>query len=537
MAQVIYADLSDEELDQYVDKDQAAFDVALSRDMADLAEDPLECVKYLYPWGKGDLADFAGPDDWQAGFLSEWGQEIRLRGFDGSSPVMPVSFTTTSGHGIGKSALVGMIAGVILSTRPLSRGRVTANTMPQLETTTWPEIVKWADRMMTRHWFRITSGRGAMKIVRTTNVEGWRLDGMAWDSSRPAAFAGLHAATSSAYYIFDEASEIARNVLETAQGGLTDGEPFFFMFSNPTASDGFFFDSHHSMAHRFKRRQIDSRTTRMANKQLIKQWIEDWGLESDFVKVRVLGQFPMTGERAFLDGAAVDAAASEDREPYAMPTDAICVGVDVARFGEDEATIYTRRGRDMRSIPPKIFRGLPLDQLAHEVRKHCIELGGAEPGQVLLPDAINVDGGGMGGGVIDMLRGWGVPNVNEVHFGGKSPDSDCADMITYMFSQHKKWLATANACLPVDPILVRQLKTRRYKIIEATKGTAVKVESKEEIRANFEKGKSDFKSPDRADGALLTHAVPVAARNLAQTRAQMSGEQYANVVGVDYDRD
>lgn len=529
MAQVIYANLSDEELDARIDTDPMAYEVALMRDMADLADDPLEWVRYAYPWGEGELTGFDGPDQWQLDFLKTWRSEIRARAFDGLNPVMPVSFSTTSGHGVGKSALVGMIAGFILSTRPKSKGRVTANSIPQLETTTWPEITKWAKMMITAHWFKTTSGRGAMKIVRTNDPEEWKLNGLAWDATRPAAFAGLHAAVSSPYYIFDEASEVARSILETAQGGLTDGEPFFFMFSNPTAASGFFFDSHHSMRHRFKTFQIDSRTARMTNKPLISQWIADRGIDSDFVKVRVLGEFPLTGERSFIEGPLIEAAMSPDREPYATPTDPIIFGVDVARFGGDESTIYIKRGRDMRTIEHKIFHQLDTQQLSHEVRKLA---------QEWLPDAINVDGGGVGGGVIDNLRGWGVPNVNEIQFGGKSPDNEYANMATYMLAELRKWLKMANTCLPIDPILKRQLATREYKIIEGTKGTVVKVESKEELRAHAEKtGEKDNASPDRADGVGLCFAVPVAMRNVAMTKAQMSGEGWANVVGVDYDRD
>lgn len=489
--------------------------------MGDLAEDPLEFVRFSYPWNRGDLKGFPGPDTWQTGFLREWGEEIRLRAFDGITPVLPIRMSTTSGHGVGKSALTAWAADFILSTRPHSKGIVSANSIPQLETKTWAEIAKWTKLCITGRWFRVTSGRGSLKIVNRQHPETWRLDGMAWAKDRPAAFAGLHAAISTPFYIFDEASEIPRIILETAMGGLTDGEPMFFMFSNPTASSGFFFDSHHDMRHRYNTHRIDSRTARMTNKALIDQWIEDWGIDSDFVKVRVLGEFPLQGNRTLISNALIEACMDEGRKPEHTVYDPIVIGVDVARYGSNESTVYVRQGRDARTIPPLIFRGLDTVQLAHEVRKLNTNL---------LADAINVDGG-FGHGVIDVLRNWGVPNVNEIHNSSPSPDQDCANMISYMMKEARDWMKLANTCLTKDPILKRQLASREYKMVEAKHGTVFRVEPKEEMEKDDSK-----ESPDRADGFCLTFAVPVAVRDIETTKALIAGTAVTGVVGVDYDR-
>ncbi len=500
---------------------EADHDLAI--EMGELAEDPLEFVRFAYPWNKGDLKGFSGPDSWQTGYLNEWGQEIRLRKFDGITPALPIRMSTTSGHGVGKSAITAWTADFIMSTRPHSKGIVSANSIPQLETKTWAEIAKWTKICITGRWFRVTSGRGSLKMVHKLHPETWRMDGMAWSKDRPASFAGLHAATATPFYIFDEASEIARIILETAMGGLTDGEPMFFMFSNPTASSGFFFDSHHDMRHRFKTFNIDSRTARMTNKELIEEWRQDWGEDSDFFKVRVKGEFPLLGDRALISSASIEAAMSDMRDPVYQLTDPVIIGVDVARYGSNESTIYVRRGRDARTIAPRIFRGLDTVQLAHEVRKLNIE-------EELYADAINVDGG-FGHGVIDVLRNWGVPNVNEIHNSSPSPDNDCANMISYMMKQARDWLRLSNVTLGKDVILKRQLASREYSMVEHKGGTAFKVEPKEAMEKDDSK-----ESPDRADGFCLTFAVPVAQRDVATTMAILSGNAPSGVVGVEYDR-
>lgn len=502
---------------QYLDAE-----ALLAADMGDLADDPLEWVRYAYQWDEGELKGFDGPDTWQEGFLRELGQEIRRRSFNFLDAVEPIRTTTTSGHGVGKSALVAWLADFILSTRPFSKGIITANTSPQLETKTWAEIAKWTRRCITRHWFKVTSGRGAMKIVHRLHPETWRLDAMAWRENQPEAFAGLHAATSTPYYIFDEASGVARAIFETAMGGMTDGEPMMFLFSNPTKPTGFFYDSHHSLRHRFNAYRVDSRDAKMTNKEEIKGWIEDFGIDSDFVKVRVLGEFPLTGDRQFIPSNLVTAAMDEARVPLFTPIDPVIIGCDPARFGDDETTIYVRRGRDARTFAPKILRGRSQIEIAHEIRFM---------NETLLADAINIDSG-MGQGVIDALNAWGVPNVNEVHFGGTSPNSEYDNMATFMMGELRTWLKKDGVCIPNDPVLKRQLTIRRYDMVDSKKGTAIRIESKEDMKAD-----ADIKeSPDRADGLGLTFAVPVRMRDVEKTRAEMAGEKYSNVVGVEYER-
>jgi hypothetical protein len=43
------------------------------------------------------------------------------------------------------------------------------------------------------------------------------------------SFAGQHAATSTSWYLFDEASAVPDSIYEVAYGGLTDGEPMMFV--------------------------------------------------------------------------------------------------------------------------------------------------------------------------------------------------------------------------------------------------------------------------------------------------------------------
>lgn len=66
--------------------------------------DPLGFVMFAWPWGEpGALEHETGPDDNQREFLESLGKEVRERGFDCSTPVMPIQMSEASGHGTGKS--------------------------------------------------------------------------------------------------------------------------------------------------------------------------------------------------------------------------------------------------------------------------------------------------------------------------------------------------------------------------------------------------------------------------------------------------
>lgn len=311
--------------------------------VASYYEDPLGFVHFAYPWGEpgGPLERFRGPDRWQVEILEEIGEEVALRGFDGLNPVAPLREAIASGHGIGKSTLVAWLIDWLMSTRPQCKGTVTANTVTQLETKTWPAVVQWTRICATRDWFTL----GARSIRAIEDPKNWFVVAQTCKEENSEAFAGQHAATSSSVYIFDEASAVPDKIWEVAEGGLTDGEPMFFAFGNPTRNSGKFYRiTFGSDMARWKQRSIDSRTSARANKAQIAEWIEDYGIDSDFVKVRVLGLPPSASELQFIDQARVDAA--RKRVVETLPDEPLIAGFDVSGGGAAWNVIRFRRGSD-----------------------------------------------------------------------------------------------------------------------------------------------------------------------------------------------
>ena len=443
-----------------------------------------------------------GPATWACEFLEELGEEIRHRNFDGRTPVDPIRFATASGHGIGKSTLVSWLILFIMSTRPHCKGVVTANQGPQLREKTWAELSKWYNVCLTKDWFTLTSTYNNMVIKHNEHPETWRCVGTVWDKDRSEAFAGQHAATSTSFYIFDEASGIHENIFKVRAGGLTDGEPMTFDFGNPTRNSGSFYENCVGRnKHNYRVRQIDSRLVEGANIPYLDEIIEEHGADSDEAKRRVLGQFPDRSSEQFIKTSDVDAAIRGEVPRYDASAPLV-IGIDVGRFGDDYTVIYPRMGYDARTFQFERYKGLTNVQVsgkAAELAKKLHSVTGKQP------SAIYVDVDGVGAGVADILRAEGWPVV-DVHFGGSPVAKD-----TYRYRVDEMWARVREALslgklkLCDDRHLRDQLLQREYGY---TTNGKISLESKKEMK---ERLGAEYGSPDVADALALTFAGNVAA--------------------------
>jgi hypothetical protein len=481
-------------------------DEQLSEIMKKLRDKPLEYVMFAFPWRtessiqKVEMAPEYqerfkckyGPDRWACEFLDQLGEEIRKRGYTGTA-VEPIKFTTASGRGIGKSTLTSWLIKFILDTRPMSMGVVTANTSEQLKTKTWAELSKWNRLSITKHWWAYTAGRGAMSLYYKLDPElsaKWRCDAQTCKEENAEAFQGLHAADSTPFYIFDEASGIPDKIFEARSGSALTGEPMWFDFGNPTRKSGYFFEnSIGKYRHRFIARSIDSRSVAITGKGEMQTWIDDYGEDSDFVKVMVRGVFPSAGSTQFISSDLVKEAMV--REAVMYPHDSLLIGVDVARFGSDSTIIFPRIGHDARSFPFRQFKGLDTVQVVEQVVE-CVQyfqkLGRRCKG-------LFIDGGGLGAGVVDMLRRLGYSPI-DINFGGKPADPKYRFRVDEMWGRMRDDLPKLALIQNAD--LEAQLTQREYGFTVA--GNKISLESKDDLK------KRGLPSPDIADGLALTYA-------------------------------
>ena len=475
-------------------------DLQIARVITETYDDPLAFVLLAYPWNEpGELEGFKGPDVWQRTFLEDLGRHVRARGFDGIQAVAPIRMATASGHGIGKSTLVAWIVNWIMSTRPHCQGTVTANTFTQLETRTWAAIRKWTRLCVTGSWFVATGNR----LAHRQSPQSWFCSAQSCREENSEAFAGQHAATSTSFYLFDEASSIPDKIFEVAEGGLTDGEPMIFSFGNPTRCSGKFHRvAFGSERDRWYHRSIDSRTCLLPNKTQIAEWISDYGEDSDFVRVRVRGLPPSAGDLQFIDSERIWEA--QRRRALCLVDDPLICGVDVARGGGDGNVVWFRKGLDARTIPPIRIPGEQTRDSMLLVSSLSEVLADKRPDRKIAHMFVDA---GFGGPIVNRLQQLGFKNVREINFGSRSLDPHQANMRAYMWQRMKDWLI--NGAIPDDQRLETDLAGVGFR---HNNRDQLVLEAKEEM------AKRGLASPDDGDALALTFAWAVAPVKVEQSR-------------------
>lgn len=481
-----------------------ATEAKLAELIASTSKDPLAFVHAAFPWGEaGDLERHDGPDIWQAKVLNEIKEGLK-------TPNEVIQEAVASGNGVGKSSLVSWIILWALATRPDTRGVVTANTEIQLRTKTWSELSKWFRLFIANHWFTMTAT--AIYSVDPAHERTWRADAVPWSDKNPEAFAGMHNFGKRLFLIFDEASAVADIIWDTAGGALTDSdtEILWCVFGNPTKNTGRFKDCFDRLAHRWNRHQIDQRDVKITNKaQIAKEIIDRGGEDSEWVRIHIRGVFPRFGEWQFISAEMVKAAMSRDRDVQPTIYDPLIMGVDVAREGADMSVIRFRRGRDARSIKPIKMRVADTMVVASRV------LAAYEEHR---PDAVYIDVGGPGSGVVDRCRQLGLPVIS-VAFGSradgyKTEDGNtelCYNKRAEMWNLMKAWLA--RGMLDDDPQLLEGLSAPLYSYRPLAGVDALLLERKADMKSR------GLPSPDDADSLCLTFAHPVQPRDHTSTIA------------------
>jgi hypothetical protein len=464
-------------------------------------DDFLGAVMFLWPWGKPGtfLAGIHEPDYWQCEFFEWLSDEVRTRAFDGLTPVLPIRGAVSSGHGIGKGALVGMLTTVIMSTRSHAKGVVTANTGPQLQDKTWPAIAYWAKQALTASWFEINTSIMFAKGHR----ESWKVSPQTCDPDNSESFAGQHNAASTSFYINDEDSNVPEIIHEVEEGGLTDGEPMQFLFGNPTRRSGAFYDIvFGDKGKRWKTWIIDARTCKFPNQELIREQLEDWGGEdSDRFRVRVRGLPPNASDAQFIDSQRVRDA--QKRQVVVLPDEPLVAGCDLAWGGSDSNVIRFRRGRDARSLPAIRIPG----ELTRDPAVLTNRLADVLTTPYLCSDGVArkvamlfLDSAGIAGPIAARLRELGHKNVAEVNFGADSPEPTKTRYYRdFMWQELKAWLLTG--AIDATPRLETDLCAPGLR--EDPK-QRVWLESKKDMK------RRDIASPDDADALALTFARKVA---------------------------
>lgn len=219
------------------------------------------------------------------------------------------------------------------------------------------------------------------------------------------------------------------------------------------------------------------------------------GLPKDYIK-QLEEVFPEDWQKRFIEGDWGAFEGTANVFPYQAilnafdrtlkPTEPKEIGVDVARYGDNETVISLRRGGRV-----ELLEIIPKSDLMHVVGKIIIHKNDHSPSK------LKVDADGMGAGVVDRLRELEI-EVIEIH-GGYKPENEerYYNLKTEIHWGFRERLLAGTVDLPDDLKLKAQLTSIEYKIRSSGQ---LEIVSKEEMR------KKGVESPDRAEAVIYSFA-------------------------------
>ena len=444
--------------------------------------DPLGFVRECIWWPDGD-----GPAPYQAEIMGQ---------------VIPKKRVCVRGpHGLGKTALAAWLILWFALVHDGSDWKVvtTASAWRQVEKFLWPEIHKWSRMVL---WDKV--GRQPFTQNELLQLTLKLNTGAAFGvvSDNPALIEGAHA--DHIMYVFDESKTIPPATFDAAEGALTGSqgsEAYAVSISTPGDPVGRFYDIQ-------KRKPgYDDWWVRHVTKaeciaagRMTEAWSEQrkqqWGEESAVYKNRVEGEFASADEDGVIPLSWIEKAnerwtdlkgrverGEAEWEPFT------CVGVDVARSGEDKTVLAMRHGQAITEL--RTFAKADTMETAGRVSGILRAHGGAAV----------IDVVGIGAGVLDRVRELGL-QTEAFNAGERTAWLDRSGEQGFVDSRAAAWWCLRElldpahgeqVALPPDDRLIGDLSAPKWRSMS---GGRVRVESKDDIRKRL------GRSTDHADAVV-----------------------------------
>lgn len=393
-------------------------------------------------------------------------------------------------HGLGKTALASWVILWFALTRDGEDWKLptTASAWRQLTKFLWPEVKKWA-RLLK--WDSIGRSPFDRYELLTLNLKLETGEAFAVASDTPELIEGAHA--DNILYIFDESKAIQDATFDAAEGAFSTGDAYALAISTPGEPNGRFYDIH-------KRRPgyEDWAVIHVTLEQAIEagrisqEWAEQrkrqWGETSAVYQNRVLGNFAASDEDGVIPLAWIEAA-NERWHAVEDWGDFICVGVDVARSGNDS----TERAMRYTSGIKEILTTNKEDTMQTAGRVVGILRGN---GGYAMIDLV-----GLGAGTFDRVREQGF-DARPFNAGERTDKKDVSGELGFTNKRSAAWwnmrelLDPANdhnIALPEDDELTGDLTAPKWCVMS---GGKIQVESKDDIRKRI------GRSTNKGDGVI-----------------------------------
>lgn len=433
-----------------------------------------------------------------------WSKQRQLLRAIAANPKVAVR----SGQKTGKTTTLVLAAIWWTCTRPRGRVRFVAPTGESIKNNCWKELRRVVDLLLDP---KDEGGATICKLLGGIRPALVHTTGMQWPDGREIVGQAPEKAESLQGFsgpenltLVDEGSGVADALFEAIDGDAAAGG-HIAAAGNPTQQSGWFFDAFNSKREFWTTMVISSEEVPnvtgaeppiagLAEPAFIKAREREYGRDSAWFKVRILGIFAGSASNAIVALSLVDAAHKrwEARPANDVVEAPLEFGVDVARFGDDDSAIAPRRGP--RVYPMITLHGFDTVGVVGKLREAYA--AHARPGEVA---KLKIDTtGGYGAGVADVIRADDdlskLFDIVEVNFSSVADDETAyANLRAQIHFGVADWLK-AGGEMPKDPKLEAELLTPVYGF--DARGRR-KVESKDEIKKRL------HRSPDRADSLAL----------------------------------
>lgn len=407
-----------------------------------------------------------------------------------------------SGQKNGKTKLVVWAALWWYMTRPAGRVIMTAAIGDQIKRVIWNELENTIG--LARRAGVDIERPGKSPASGLVSTDGRQIIGFtARDVEAVAGISGPEM-----LFIVDEASALKQNFAEAIEGNMAGGGCRQVYISNPTRTEGPFFDAFHAKRAQFACFALDGEKIAayvaslpvpirgVVDLRKIEQWREEYGANSVFYKVRVKGEFVYNETGKIVSIAAITEAQQRDGDD----TGDLTLGVDPAGPGDggDETSFCVLRGHKMLQLVA--FRSLTEDAIVAHARGLLQTWRRGDECPRIIVDAEGPIGSALVGkmrGIADVLRRTRPTEAYEC-YGVKASHDARREPQLYekirdeLWASAAKWLEVGSI-IP-DHMLEAELHAPSF---ESTLSGKLKVTHKNRLRDIL------GRSPDRADSFCL----------------------------------
>jgi len=398
-----------------------------------------------------------------------------------------------SGNGNGKSHVIAKIILWWLYSYYPSKVITTAPTFLQVEKIIWSELATLYEKS------KIPIGGNLTKTELRFDKEWYALGVSTDDENR---FQGFH--SENLLVIFDEAGGVDTKIWNATRGLATATNNRVLVVGNPLSPTGDFYNcfTDGSKWHQVTISCLDNPNYK-AKKDVFPgisgyEWVEEMrnelGEENPMWYSKILGQFPIEATDTLIPLSWIENARNKEIEMYKQ----VSIGVDVARYGDNESVIT-------------VFNGFKVDRMEVFKKRNTTELAGLiinvlrdmadksneyfDFNAYTIPIAI--DDTGLGGGVSDILSEQGYNVIPVILRSRADLDEKFFDLRSEIFWNLRERFRTGIIQIPKDDMkLSGQLVSLKY---EMDKKGRIKVTPKERLHAQG----LGSTSPDRADSLSL----------------------------------